>query len=1211
MRRRRTTTGLIVATLVGLAVAAPPIVGLAPPASSAGSNPAPRDTADVPAAASPNLALGRPATASSHTQDYVPGNVTDGNQASYWESTNNVFPQWLQVDLGSSAGVNKLVLKLPTVNWGPRTETLSIQGSVDNTNFATILASAGYAFDGSANTVAINVTTTTARYLRLNFTANTGWPAAQLAELEVYGPSGGDTQPPTAPTNLAVTTPTSGQVALTWGASTDNVGVTSYAIYRNGSLDTTVDGTTLGHTEVQPDSATVQYYVVALDAAGNTSPPSNTVTRQGNGPPSTNLALGKPATGTANTYIYVPGNVTDGDLTTYFEGSTYPSQVTVRLGANADVSSVVVALNPDPVWGPRTQTIEVLGREQNASGVTSIAAPRSYSFDPASGNKVTIPVTARVADVELSITSNSGAPGGQVAELQVFGVPAPNPDLAVTGSSWSPTSPTETDPVTLSATVRNVGTADAAATDVNFYLGNTKVGTAPVDAIAAGASRTVSVQAVAQNAGSYQYTAKVDESKSLIELSYANNNYTNPAALVVAPVQSSDLVAAAVDWTPNNPSPGNTVAFSVALKNQGTIASAGGSHGITLTLVDSANNTVSTLTGSYGGVLAPGASAVVGLGSWTAANGRFTVRTVIAVDANELPVKQGNNTSSASLFVGQGANLPYGKYEAEAGALGGGAAIVGPNRTIGDLAGEASGRQAVTLNNTGSHVQWSSREPTNTIVVRFSIPDAPGGDGTTATLDLYVNDTLVQPLNLTSHYAWLYGAETGPGNSPSAGAPRHIYDEASFLLPASYPAGSVIKLQKDAANTSQYAIDFMELEQATPIANPNPASYLTPAGFGQQDVQNALDKVRMDTTGAYTGVYLPAGQYQTSSKFQVYGKAVRIVGAGPWFTQFSSPSGQSDTDDGFSVSATANGSTLRGFAFFGNYTSRIDGPGKVFDLTDVANLTIDDIWVEHTVCAIWGTHVSGLNVADLRIRDTFADGINFTNGSQNNTVDNSEARSTGDDSFAIFAAQDHNSADLTGNTFKNLTSLLPWRAASFAIYGGDGNTFENLYSADTLTYSGLTLSSLNFNYPFQGFGANPKTVVRNISLVRDGGHFWNGQVFGAIWVFSATQPFQGLRITDATITDPTYSGIMFQTDYVGGTAQNPVQDTIFTNTTITGARQSGDQFDAKSGYGIWANPLPEPNQGPAVGSVTFNGLTERDNHVDIQNTTTTFTITVN
>jgi hypothetical protein len=118
-------------------------------------------------------------------------------------------------------------------------------------------------------------------------------------------------------------------------------------------------------------------------------------------------------------------------------------------------------------------------------------------------------------------------------------------------------------------------------------------------------------------------------------------------------------------------------------------------------------------------------------------------------------------------------------------------------------------------------------------------------------------------------------------------------------------------------------------------------------------------------------------------------------------------------------------------------------------------------------------------------------------------------------------------------------------------------------------------------------------------------------VFPAIWAFSATQPFQGIRVTDATITDPTYSGVMFQTNYASGTAQYPVKDTVFTNTTITGAHQSGDAYNAKSGYGIWANPLPESGQGPAVGSATFTNLIERNNYVDIQNTTTTFTITVN
>ncbi len=55
-------------------------------------------------------------------QTYAASNVNDGNQASYWESANNAFPQWVQVDLGSATSIDQVVLKLPS-GWGARTET--------------------------------------------------------------------------------------------------------------------------------------------------------------------------------------------------------------------------------------------------------------------------------------------------------------------------------------------------------------------------------------------------------------------------------------------------------------------------------------------------------------------------------------------------------------------------------------------------------------------------------------------------------------------------------------------------------------------------------------------------------------------------------------------------------------------------------------------------------------------------------------------------------------------------------------------------------------------------------------------------------------------------------------------------------------------------------------------------------------------------------
>ncbi|MER7761148.1 discoidin domain-containing protein [Streptomyces sp. NPDC097619] len=1020
----------------------------------------------------------------------------------------------------------------------------------------------------------------------------------------------GDTQAPTAPGALGLTEPAAGQIRLAWQASSDNVGVTGYEVFADNVLRATVSGTTTTYTDTQPASATVTYFVRARDAAGNRSVDSNSVTRNGSGTGGSNLAVGRPISASSVIHTYAAENAVDNSTATYWEsgGGAYPATLTVGLGANADVSRVVLRLNPDASWGKRTQNVQVLGRAQDATGFTSLIAAKDYVFDPAAGgNAVTIPLTARVADVQLRFTSNTGSSGGQVAEFQVFGVPAPNPDFEVTALGASPAAPVETDTVTLSATVRNSGPVAAPATSVAFRLGGTKVATAAVGALAAGASATVTAQVGPRDAGSYPLSAVVDEANAVIEQNETNNTFTG-SPLVVRPVDSSDLIASAVTWTPGSPSAGQSTAFAVTVRNQGTVATGAGSHGITLTLQDASGTAVRTLTGTWTGSLAPGASTQpVVLGNWTAANGRYTVRTVLADDSAELPVKRGNNTSVKPLFVGRGANLPFDTYEAEDGTLGGGADVAGPNRTIGDIAGEASGRKAVSLDATGEYVEFTTRAATNTLVTRFSIPDAPGGGGIDATLNVYVNGTFKKTLPLTSKYAWLYGAEAAPGNSPGSGAPRHIYDEANLMLGETVPAGSRIRLQKDTANTSRYAIDFVSLEQVAALPNPDPAAYTVPAGFTHQDVQNALDKVRMDTTGKLTGVYLPPGDYETASKFQVYGKAVQVAGAGPWFTRFHAPASQDNTDVGFRAEGTAKGSAFSGFAYFGNYTSRIDGPGKVFDFSNVSDIVIDNIWNEHMVCLYWGANTDRITIKNSRIRNMFADGINMTNGSTGNLVTNNEARATGDDSFALFSAIDAGGADMKDNVYENLTSLLTWRAAGVAVYGGYNNTFRNIHIADTLVYSGITISSLDFGYPMNGFGTDP-TTFENISIVRAGGHFWGNQTFPGIWLFSASKVFQGIRINNVDIVDPTYSGIMFQTQYIGGQPVNPIKDTVLRDITITGARKSGDAFEAKSGFGLWANEMPEAGQGPAVGEVTFHNLRFADNAQDVRNTTSTFRI---
>jgi len=1249
-----------------------------------------------------NLAQNKATSEGGHTQTYMSSNAVDGNQASYWEGPANNWPaNWLQVDLGAAtAGLNKVVVELPVANWGARTQTFAVTGSTDGTNFSTVVASATYSFDpASNNTVTVTFNATTQRYLRLSFSANTGSTGGQVSEFQVYASGTGDSQPPTAPSNL--TGSTSGTtVTLNWGASTDNVGVTGYDIYANGSLLTSVgnvttyqatgvattttvaytvkahdaagnqsaasntwthqgqssdaqaptaptnlNGTTAGTTvslswtastdnvgvtgydlyvnnafsktvtgtsttDTEATTSTVSYYVKARDAAGNISAASNTFTRTGQSgggscTTPTDQAHAKPTTSSSDTYTFVAANATDGDVTTYWEGAV-PSWLDVNMGANVTTSSIVVKLNPDPAWGTRTQTFSVTGRDQASSSYTTIVPSATYTFTQGN-NVVTIPISATFAEVRLNFTANSGAPGGQVAELNVNGCPAPNPDLTVGNVTHSPANPLETDSVTLGATVTNSGTAAAAATTVNFYLGTTKVGSAAVGALAVGASTTVSANVGAQTAGSYTPTAKVDESNSVIE-SNENNNSASGSAFTVAPIQSADLVAT-TSWSPGNPSGGNAVTFTTVVTNQGNQPSSSSAHNVTVTIADSTGATVKTLTGSATGVIAAGASTSINDGTWTAANGKYTVTTTVSADSAEASVKQANNTSTAPFFVGRGANVPYDTYEAESGSLGGGATVLAPNRTIGDPAGEASGRQAVVLSSSGQSVSFTTRSSTNTIDVRFSIPD-----GTTSSLGVFNGSTQVGTVALTSAYSWLYGNETSPQNSGSG--PRHIYDEANAVLSTTVPAGSTLSVRNTGGGTID--VDFIQLELATPKANPDPTHLLTVSGFDQNAIQTAISTASQSST--YTGIYLPAGVYTVSSKFQISQKPLEIAGAGMWYTRIEPPAGQSNTDIGFNPSgAAATGSSFRDFAVFDNYNNRQDGAGQVFPLTNVSNITIDSVWVAHSVVMVWGQNVDNSTFTNDRIDDTFADGITLANDSSGNTESNDVAHATGDDSFALFNAQDVHAGTVQNNTLENLTALLTWRASGFAVYGGANNTYTDLYAADQLVYPGVTVSSINFGISFVGFSGT--TTLSNISIVRSGGHFWGQQVFPALWIYSGDGTFTGIRISNVDIEDPTYDGIMFQTKYTSPSSPtNPIADTTLTSITVDKAntpRADGSNVDATAtfdltgrvGNAVWCNPMPESGQGPAIGGVTFTGLVMTNDSNNVVNTCPNFTIT--
>ena len=84
----------------------------------------------------------------------------------------------------------------------------------------------------------------------------------------IYG--SGDTEAPSIPTNLITSNPTSSSIDLDWTASTDNIAVTSYDIYVDGSYDSS--SATNSHTVTGlTSSTTFSFTVLAKDAANNTS----------------------------------------------------------------------------------------------------------------------------------------------------------------------------------------------------------------------------------------------------------------------------------------------------------------------------------------------------------------------------------------------------------------------------------------------------------------------------------------------------------------------------------------------------------------------------------------------------------------------------------------------------------------------------------------------------------------------------------------------------------------------------------------------------------------------------------------------------------------------------------------------------------------------------------------------------------------------------
>ena len=141
----------------------------------------------------------------------------------------------------------------------------------------------------------------------------------------------------------------------------------------------------------------------------------------------------------------------------------------------------------------------------------------------------------------------------------------PAPDLVIELISWTPEVPSIGATMTFTLTAGNIGDSSANTSKIDFYIDDTYYCTCPAAAINVNktASATVTWQA---RPGTHTVRAVADAGETIAESDESNNEKSFTFS-VLAP----DLVIESITWSPENPSTGDTVDFTVTVKNQGNL----------------------------------------------------------------------------------------------------------------------------------------------------------------------------------------------------------------------------------------------------------------------------------------------------------------------------------------------------------------------------------------------------------------------------------------------------------------------------------------------------------------------------------------------------------------------------------------------------------------------------------------------------------------
>jgi hypothetical protein len=335
----------------------------------------------------------------------------DGDLSTRWaQGLGLPDPSWIQVDLGKQYNISGAITTFEKATG----YKYKLEASTDELHWTTVED-----HTGSNTTEATNYSVpsapVTGRFVRLTITGTSG-NGGSIYELQVYGQAAAasaDTQAPSTPAAPTATVQLPTLLDLSWPASTDNVGVSGYAVYDGTTRVALTASTSVSLGGLAPGSSH-SYTVVARDAQDNESAPSSStaVTM----PADNDLALGKTVTVSSYSDPNTPNLAVDGNLSTRWAqalGRSDPSWIQVDLGAVTSINSVVTTFELSSGYSYLL--------EYSTDGVTW------STFDDHTASKTTDrtnysfsqqPVNARY--VRQTVTNSSGN-GGSIYELQVYG----------------------------------------------------------------------------------------------------------------------------------------------------------------------------------------------------------------------------------------------------------------------------------------------------------------------------------------------------------------------------------------------------------------------------------------------------------------------------------------------------------------------------------------------------------------------------------------------------------------------------------------------------------------------------------------------------------------------------------------------------------------------------------------------------------------------